>query len=206
MSIPHTSPRFSLSAHGWSPDWGAGFRKLTIENGRIVAVEMALDNADLDLRDAFVIPGLIDSHLHLSLGAKMLSQLDLSPAKSREDFERLIARRHAELPKGSWLLAHGWSEQNWPENALPDHSWLAVTGDRPVVCYRMDHHSCLVNAAVLQRLPLDHHPVGGRIERDSHGNPTGLLVEAAAWKLVNPIIPEPSLPERISARAEPSLI
>jgi predicted amidohydrolase YtcJ len=40
-------------------------------------------------------------------------------------------------------------------------------------------------------------PPGGRIERDPvTGEPTGLFVETAAWKLINPLVPKPKTAER----------
>ena len=46
-------------------------RTVTIENGRILSVERGFDDHPddvrvIDLRDAYVLPGLIDSHVHLS--------------------------------------------------------------------------------------------------------------------------------------------
>ena len=54
----------------------------------------------------------------------------------------------------------------------------------------MDHHACLVNDAVLARIANQACPEGGEIVRDAAGAPTGLLLEQAAWRLVNPIVPE----------------
>ena len=68
----------------------------------------------------------------------------------------------------------------------------------------MDIHAALVNDAVLAQCdhasrPDDDPAWGGRIERDATGTPTGLMVEAAAWQLVNPIIPAPTTEERHAA-------
>lgn len=138
-----------------------------------------------------IAPGLIDAHLHLLTGGSTLNRLDLSSVRSREEFESAIAQRHGELPPGQWLIANGWSQENWPNHELPSKKWLAVACDRPVVCYRMDMHVALVNDAVLRRCDLAADPPGGHIQRDLQtGTPTGLMIEAAAWKLVNPLVPE----------------
>src|SRR5262249_33303692 len=111
---------------------------------------------------------------------------------SRSEFEAAIAKRHAQLPPHQWLIASGWSQENWPGGELPHKGWLAGAGDRPVVCHRMDMHMALVNDAVLTLCDVGDAPCGGRIVRDArNGEPTGLMIEAAAWQLVNPIIPEP---------------
>jgi len=157
----------------------------------------------LNARGTCVIPGLIDCHQHTIMGGLSLLQLDLSAARSRSEFEALVSAEAARLDEGVWLEARGWSEHNWPDQALPDQSWLTRCGDRPVVCWRSDHHACLVNGAVLAQLgregALERDPPGGRIVRDRRGQPTGLLQEAAAWSLIRSRLPAPSLGRRRDA-------
>lgn len=165
---------------------------LTMNAGKIMQVDGdPPSNAEvIDVEGRTIIPGLIDAHMHLLLGAEALSQLDLSGVDSREAFERGIADHHAALAPGEWLVATGWSSDRWPGGALPDKSWLAAAGDRPAVCYRMDLHAVVANEAVLAQCDLANDPPGGRIVRDAQGQPTGLLLEAAAWKRLNPLVPK----------------
>ncbi|MCP3904670.1 MAG: amidohydrolase [Planctomycetes bacterium] len=173
---------------------------ITIVGARIVALDAdPPPGAEvIDARGRPVIPGLIDAHLHLLLGGRSMDRLDLSGVTSRNQFERAVAQRHRSLPPERWLVARGWSQENWPDRALPDASWLAGAGERPVVCYRMDEHAAVVNDAVLARVECPAvDPAGGRIERDPEtGAPTGLFLESAAWQLINPLVPDPPLDER----------
>lgn len=86
--------------------------------------------------------------------------------------------------------------QKISSHGMPDHTWLASCGNRPAIAWRMDQHVCVVNRAALniiaQRHDLSRDPVGGTIARDAAGNPTGLLLEQAAWKLAIPCVPEPN--------------
>jgi predicted amidohydrolase YtcJ len=176
-------------------------RSMRIERGRIVAIgdddaiaQSYPTGGLIDARGATVTPGLIDSHLHLLTGGEFLSWLDLSSVRSRDEFEQRMGERHAVLGANEWLIAFGWASENFAERTAarePDKSWLRAAGDRPVVCYRMDLHAALVNEAVLARCDLSREPGGGRIVRDERGEPTGLMVEAAAWELINPLIPKP---------------
>lgn len=163
-----------------------------IRNGRVDSIDDPSPPGltPLDAHGRTLLPGLIDAHLHLLNGGLSLQQLDLSAVRSREQFEAAIARRHAELPGGQWLIGHRWSSENWGGDD-PDKSWLQPAGDRPAVCYRMDLHAALVNDAALAHCDLRLEPAGGRIARDSAGHPTGLFVEAAAWQIVNPVVPAP---------------
>lgn len=174
---------------------------LTIRDGRIAALDdqSDLDSAlpGIDAGGRTVTPGLIDAHMHLLIGARGMDQLDLSRIDSREEFEEAIARRHAELPPGEWLIACGWADGHFQGSLAPDKDWLAPAGDRPVVCYGADLHSVLVNDAVLRRCDLNEDPPGGRIVRDqTTGEPRGVLLEAAAWELVNPVVPKPDVHAR----------
>jgi len=187
-----------------SQPWATG---VVVQDGRIVALDEPADGVhrhapDFDSFDAqgrFIIPGLIDTHTHLLMAGESLEQLDLSVARSRGEFEDLIRQGHRDLPPGQWLLARGWAQENWPGHALPDKSWLRSAGDRPVVAYRMDSHICLVNDAVLSRIDLATEPNGGRIGRGPDGAADGLMFEAAAWQLVNPLIPRLDRPAQHEA-------
>ncbi|MHC5024815.1 MAG: amidohydrolase family protein, partial [Planctomycetota bacterium] len=173
---------------------------LLVQNGRILAMdEDGPADVEIDARGRSVCPGLVDAHVHLLLGGQALEQLDLSGVRSRQAFEDAIAARHADLPADRWLIARSWSNQNWPSGELPDRTWLAAAGARPAVCHRSDLHAVLVNDAVLAMLDCAHDPPGGRIVRDAAGDPTGVLLEAGAWKLVNPLIPSPDLEARRAA-------
>ena len=152
----------------------------------------------IDAGGRTVEPGYVDAHMHLSLGGQTMRQLDLSGVRSREAFEAAITERAASLPEGVWLQALGWNEANWPGAERPTADWLHGAGERPTVCYRMDYHACVVNDAVLQKLDGADCPPGGEIVRDADGAPNGLMLESAAWHLVNPLVPDPT-PEEARA-------
>ncbi len=179
-------------------------------DGRIESIER-IDHAAagalaargaLDHRTHFAVPGFIDAHLHLTLASEGLSKVDLSGCASRVGFESRIAAGASALPPGAWLEAQGWDEASWG-GAMPDSSWMHAAGDRPAVAYRMDIHACVVNEVLLAQLAregaLDADPPGGTIVRDSSGAPTGLLLEQAAWQIVNPRIPVPDATRRQAA-------
>ncbi len=132
---------------------------------------LAIDrnSGTIDLGGRTLVPGFIDSHLHLVLAGLSLARLDMSSVTSRAEFERAVTERHAHLPPDAWLLGGGWSERNWSGHESPDATWLEGCGDRPAALYRMDHHACLVNRAALSRIDTHRDPPGGRIVRDGSG-------------------------------------
>lgn len=177
------------------PERGLHRIDLAIEQGHLAKNEIGAGDV-LDAAGAVLHPGFVDAHIHLSLGGSTMRQLDLSHVRSRAEFEGAITDHAETLEEGRWLEALGWSEANWPDRAMPTAEWLAGTGDRPSVCYRMDQHACVVNKPILEMLEDAECPPGGSIIRDESGAPTGLMLESAAWQLVNPLVPEPSSDER----------
>ncbi|MAA51625.1 MAG: hypothetical protein CMJ41_01010 [Phycisphaerae bacterium] len=175
-------------------------KSMLIRNGRVAALDApAGDIQSIDCRGDVVTPGLIDAHLHLLLGGSSLETLDLSTVTSRAEFEARIEGALPTLPPDAWLLAHGWSQDNWG-GQLPTDEWLRGAGDRPVVCWRMDWHAALVNEPVLRICDLPDDATleseGGRHVRCGNGTATGLLLENAAWKYVQSNIPAPSIERR----------
>lgn len=164
-----------------------------VQGGVVVAIDPPRDAVPIaceivDLQGGALLPGLIDSHLHLTLGSTAHDELNLRGSTSREEFSARIAARHHALPRGEWLIAHSWNEADW-KGCAPDASWLEAAHDRPAVAWRMDRHSCVVNRAALAQLHIPSSIKGGHIARDEHGALTGLFQEAAAWQLIVPAIP-----------------
>src|SRR5207247_6401598 len=58
----------------------------------------------------------------------------------------------------------------------------AITGDRPALLVSKDYHSLWLNSAALALAGGDLEVEGGVVERDSGGEPTGVLREEAAWR------------------------
>ncbi|MCH2160972.1 MAG: amidohydrolase family protein [Phycisphaerales bacterium] len=187
------------------PDGKERLVAVEMEAGRIIAI-VPQDDAPapqgdiLDADGAWLSPGFVDAHVHFVMSGLALQQLDLTGVTSREEFEHRITQEHARLPREAWLLADGWLEGDW-RGDVPEKSWLAAAGDRPAACWKKDHHAVLVNEPVLAMLGahgLDS-PPGGEIVRNQDGSSTGLMLEAAAWELVIPLIPTPSVPVRQEA-------
>ena len=174
--------------------------------GRIVAVGSAEDlwtawpDAELmDLGDAVVVPGLIDSHGHLFNYGFSLMSADLAGARSKEEVVQRLQAFAADLPEGAWLQGRGWDQNLWPEREFPSAADLdAAFPDRPVWLVRVDGHAGWGNSEALRlaqeadgapSLSGDWQPEGGRIER-ANGEPTGVFVGGAARALVERAIPE----------------
>jgi predicted amidohydrolase YtcJ len=149
----------------------------------------------IDLAGRRVVPGFNDSHIHLFWGGQGLASVQLTDARSREEFTARIAAYARTRTPAEWILDGNWDEQKWSPVQLPTHEWIdAVTPSNPVWVQRSDGHMMLANAEAMKRAGIDRNTpdvAGGTIVRDAHGNPTGIFKDAAK-DLVERVIPPPS--------------
>jgi predicted amidohydrolase YtcJ len=143
------------------------------------------DTTVIDAAGRVVIPGLIDSHVHMLGGGMQLARLHLRDAADRDDFIARVREWAAQLPEDEWILGGRWSTESWDRPQTPSKDWIdPVTGGRPAFLTRMDGHSALVNSKALQLAGITRDgppdPPGGVIDRDpATGEPTGILRESA---------------------------
>lgn len=107
----------------------------------------------IDLAGAFVTPGFVDSHVHLTATGLTLTGLDLKPAVSRAHCLRMIADYAAAHPDQP-IWGHGWDESCWPEKEAPSTDELdTVIGARPAYLSRVDVHSALASTSLRRLVP-----------------------------------------------------
>ena len=146
----------------------------------------------VDLQGRRVVPGFNDSHVHLLGGGESLITVQLGDANSQAEFRRRIGDYAKKLPKGTWVRDGLWDHQRWSPAELPTRELIDdVTADNPVFVWRVDGHMALANSAALKLAGVDRNTKdvpGGEIVRDSEGNPTGILKDAAT-ALIEKIMP-----------------
>jgi hypothetical protein len=144
----------------------------------------------IDLKGRTAIPGLTDTHVHLS--EKGTAEMELVDCRdfyvdvgSVSDVLQRLANAAASAPKGSWIVAHGSPMQDFrlKEKRFPDKRDLdGAVPDHPVSISFGAHitvgNSLALAAAKITRDTPD--PAGGHIKHDPDtGEPTGELHERA---------------------------
>ncbi|THU55338.1 hypothetical protein C4D60_Mb11t05520 [Musa balbisiana] len=179
---------------------------MAVRGGRILRVGSYSSVEDLvgqqtyvlNLNGNVVMPGFIDSHLHLIYGGLQMGQVELRGVKSQEEFARKIKEALRDKLHSEWILGSGWNNDLWG-GELPLASWIdGITPDNPVWLSRMDGHMGLANSLALKIAGISNStcdPVGGAIVKTLEGEPSGLLVDSA-MKLVLAVIPEVSINDR----------
>jgi predicted amidohydrolase YtcJ len=146
----------------------------------------------IDLQGATVLPGLADAHAHLTgIGQRELS-FDLTGVESLAALQSRLRERAAQDP-AEWIVGRGWIESKWSPAAFPTRQDLdAALDSRPVVLERADGHAVVANSRALALAGITRDtadPPGGAILKDpATGEPTGMLIDAAA-DLVQKLVP-----------------
>ena len=161
----------------------------------------------VDLQGRFVMQGFNDAHMHLvEAGFKKLT-VDLTGARSIEEFRERIRKRLATAGPTEWITGFGWDETLWHSKELPTRWDIdEVTTDHPVFLKRTDGHVAVANTLALKMAHVtlaSKDPEGGEIARDLSGAPNGILRETAQ-DLVSAISPVPT-PDKSRQAIEASL-
>ena len=168
-----------------------------ISGGRVVSVGTRADVLGaaapaarvIDGGESAVIPGLHDFHVHLVALARTRGDVRLDDAADGAEVAARLAAHAARLPPGAWIIGRGWSESQLasaPAGSLDD-----AVARRPTYVASHDGHSAWASVEARRLAGIGAStadPPGGRIERDLHGEPNGVLRETAL-DLVAGIVP-----------------
>ena len=203
MPLPPPPPPIQLitGADLWTSQGPQKGQGIVIKKDRILAVGATETLAKahpkaqrVHLPGGTLLPGLIEGHAHVGGLGALQRQVDLSGLDSLPDLLGRIRAWTTAHPQG-WLRGRGWDQNRWPSKAFPRALDLdALTGSRPTFLQRVDGHAAWVNTAALAIAgigPETPDPSGGRILKDAHGRPNGILLDAA-MDLVAKYIPAPT--------------
>lgn len=135
----------------------------------------------VNLKGRSVLPGLIDNHLHIIRGGLNFNmELRWDGVRSLADAMNMLKNQVAITPPPQWVrVVGGFTEHQFVEKRLPTIDELnAIAPDTPVFLLHL-YDRALLNAAALRAVGYTRdtpEPLGGHIERDGVGNPTGLLL------------------------------
>jgi predicted amidohydrolase YtcJ len=153
----------------------------------------------INLRQRTIWPGLIDAHVHLGQLADSLTMVDCE-TKTMDDCLDRIRQAASQMPEGAWIRGHGWNQNLWEAGYGNANLLDRVTAGHPAYLTAKSLHAAWANSEALARAGVNSQysdPAGGTIQRDASGQPTGILFEAGAMRLIESIIPSPTQAERV---------
>ena len=188
---------------------GGWAQSMAVKNGVILAVgddsaiaaHRGAGTRIINLDGATVVPGLHDMHVHPT-GAGLWQRRCMFPQGSTaqivaETVRGCVAKRG----KGAWITGGSWDTASFGSTEPHRRVLDAVSPDNPVVLNDISGHSSLANSRALALAGITRqtpNPVGGIIERDAKGEPTGVLREAASF-MVSGLVPPVTAQETVEA-------
>ena len=164
----------------------------------------------IDLAGRFAMPGLVDGHMHpLEAGQKLLKcNLNYEPltvAQFQRGIQACLDATKPDEPDG-WLQVVGWFQQAMlPEGTKTSRATLdGLKTRRPIVVTDSFGHTVLANSRALQLAKITQEtrdPVGGAVEHDGAGEPSGVLQDAASDP-VYALLPKATAAENAAAAIE----
>ena len=196
---------------------------VVIRDGRFVFAGSAAEamthagpqTKQLDLGGRRVIPGLIDSHMHIIRGGLNYNmELRWDGVRSLGQAMEMLRKQVAVTPPPQWVrVVGGFTEYQFAEKRLPTLEEInAIAPDTPVFILHL-YDRALLNGAALRAVGYTRdtpNPPGGEIIHDANGNPTGLLVAKPNATILyatlarGPKLPPEELDPAFHARGQPA--
>src|SRR5260370_22169843 len=174
---------------------------IAVKDGKVLA---AGDNIErylgpstrrIDAKGLTIVPGLIDSHVHMRSLGDSLEILDLRAAKSAEESAAVVGQAARNRKPGEWIRGRSWDQTAWVSRQFPNADLLTKAApDNPVYLTRVDGHAAWVNRKALEIADINDatpNPPGGKIL-------SGVLIDRAQ-ALVSRHIPA-ATPEQVVQR------
>ncbi len=179
---------------------------MAVLHGRVLAVGSTAeiramagpDTRVIDLGGRTLMPGINDNHCHPPGYGESLTSIDAS-AQAVSSLKQILdkyGKAASEAMPGRWIMGRGYDDTRLDVLRHPTrHDLDAVTGDHPAYLTRTCGHIGVANSVALQLAGITRdtpNPQGGEIDKDEHGEPTGVLRELAQ-NLVRSLVPEPTV-------------
>ncbi len=136
----------------------------------------------IDLGGKTVVPGLIDSHLHVQGTGALKMEVYVVGCSKEECLARVAAAVKKARP-GEWIVGRGWINDEWSDPAFPTKEELdSVSPDNPVCLKRSCGHATWVNSKAFEMAGITDatpDPVGGEYLRKADGSLLGVVTDQA---------------------------
>ena len=107
----------------------------------------------IDLEGKLVLPGFVDTHLHMLNYAFVEKSVKLFTCKSVEEMLEKAKRRIEDETEISWLYCRGWNEEHFENPRYPQKDELdAISGEIPIIMVRVCGHVAVCNSCGLERI------------------------------------------------------
>lgn len=183
----------------------AGGRVMAVGSRRGIEVLAGPETQVIDCGGRSVLPGFVESHLHLILGGNELDHLQLLGVHGAEALARAFRAYAAANPGKPLLMAQG-ADYGLLGHDTTRHDLDAIIADRPIAMTAPDHHTVWANTAALEAAGIlrgAKTPPGHEVVMGPDGTATGELREFEAFAPVVALGGERDLYLGIATGGEP---
>ncbi|WP_042667541.1 amidohydrolase [Desulfurococcus amylolyticus] len=154
------------------------------ENEDALSICRMLKGEIVDLGERIILPGFIDSHMHLDSLGLQLATLDLRGVRSIDELKKRIREYNEEKNPGI-IIGRGWDQELFDEKRWPTRWDIdEVIGDKPVILIRVCGHAAVLNTKAMGITGLLTKQTSN-IVRDESGVATGIVVEDAVGEALS---------------------
>ena len=141
----------------------------------------------IDLGDRTILPGFIDTHVHVIPSGIFMNGADLSGAKNLTDVLITIEEHAKTLKKKDWVLAAFFQDKLIDEKRFPTKKELdGVSKTQPIIICHNDLHPIALNSKALEILKVDPETEG--VGTDAGGELTGIIEDPACVNMLGDIL------------------
>ena len=170
-----------------------------IKVGTTREIVLLIDNNTkvIQLEGKTVIPGFIDTHIHVTDFGRLLMWLNLNNCKSIKDLQNILKKKIMKISPSKWILGRGWNDTLFVPKKFPTRFDLdLVAPENPVIFYHHSGKFCLVNSKALEFAKITRQTTISSTEEIIEknpitGDPTGIL-KGKAMDFIWKSIPEPA--------------
>lgn len=145
----------------------------------------------IDLNKRTVIPGLIDSHIHLLAYSKSLDEINLSSCKSIDELIEVSKKFISKHNNLKCLIGYAWNQENFDSKVMPTKNDLdKISKDIPIYFKRACLHVAVCNSKLLEMAHITKHTKIDGGEIDVVDDDTIGILRENAMNLINEYIPE----------------
>jgi predicted amidohydrolase YtcJ len=141
----------------------------------------------IDLRGRAVIPGLIDTHMHLlRYGTTWRYEVRLDGVETRKEALEMLRARTKSVKPGEWIYTlGGWALEQFSDNPKPfaREELDRIAPEHPVFL-QASYFEAFLNSKALEKLDIERPGEAVGVDRDATGRATGRLNEAGFRALV----------------------
>ncbi|OYU41392.1 MAG: hydrolase [Pseudorhodobacter sp. PARRP1] len=183
----------------------AGGKIVAVGTAAEIAVLVGPDTRVIDAGGRSLLPGFVESHLHLVLGGNELVQLQIGGVHGFDALKAAFEAYALQYPANALLMAQGASYEIL-DAPVTRHDLDRVIADRPIAMMSPDHHTVWANTAALAAAGLLHGaamPHGHEVVMASDGTASGELREFEAFGPILALGGEAHLQLGIATGGEP---